>query len=42
MLELMPGDKPFDEQWAEQKREELELEDRKTKRSNWRWRICVK
>ncbi|MBC8009356.1 MAG: AbrB/MazE/SpoVT family DNA-binding domain-containing protein [Burkholderiales bacterium] len=29
ILKPKPGEKPFAEQWAEQKREELELEERK-------------
>ena len=33
ILKRKPGDKPFDEQWAEHKREEKELEEAKYARS---------
>ena len=33
ILKRKPGDKPFDEEWAEHKREEKELEDAKYARS---------
>jgi hypothetical protein len=33
-LKRKPGDKPFAEQWAEYKREEMELEDSKLVRMN--------
>ena len=33
-LKRRPGDKPFAEQWAEYKREEIELEDSKLVRMN--------